>query len=137
MALVSCQPTPTATPQPTGPTQIVLVADGSLGGLVAYLRTTTIDMKTGAFTVESASAEPVTGSVPAADREALAALVEETGFLDYEADYIPIDGTCCDLVAYTVTVTVGGESHSVRASDENMPEGFRTLLSRIQALTGQ
>lgn len=128
-------PPPTHTPAPAGLSQIVLLADHSLGGLSSDTKTTTIDTLAGTFLIERTSADPVKGVLSEDDFEALAALIAEVSFFDLEANYIPDDGTCCDLIAYTVTVTQNGQTYSVRASDSNMPDGFRRLLGRILTLT--
>lgn len=128
-------PPPTETPAPAGLTTITLREDSSLGGLSTNMKTTTIDAQTGAFVIEATNADPVEGAISAEDLATLAALIEETEFFSFDADYIPSDGTCCDLVAYIIAITRDGETYSVRASNENMPDGFRTLLGRIQALT--
>lgn len=141
--IAGCASSPTATPEPTaapapaGVTEIVLTADSALGGLSATVVTTTFHVEAGTFTIESTEDGVVReGAVDPGALAAVTALVDEVGFFDLETNYIPEDGTCCDLIAYVITVTKDGQTHSVRASNENMPDGFRTLLRQLQALTG-
>lgn len=126
-------PTPTEAPMsaPADFTQVVLIEESTLGGINATL---TIDVDAGTLALEKKDADPVEGELAAGQVEALAALIDEVSFFDFEEDYIPANGTCCDFVYYNIAVTRGGETFNVRASNENMPDGFRAVLTYIQDL---
>jgi hypothetical protein len=128
--------TPTPTPTAVAPVldEVVLFEEQVGLGDPTVVYTLTIDFETGTYTLETEDSEPVEGEVPAGQIDRITALLEQVGFYEFDEDYIPEDGSCCDFVYYTIQVTRDGETYSVRGSDTENPEGFLSVHEALREI---
>ncbi|MBN1287308.1 MAG: hypothetical protein JXB47_18050 [Anaerolineae bacterium] len=134
LLVVGCAPTPTDTPQPEGITRIVLSKESVGLGDSTVVYMLTIDPAAGTFELETKDKDPAAGEISAGSVDELSALLDEVGFYEFDADYIPPDGSCCDLIYYTIAITKDGQTFSVRGSDSESPEGYLDVLVHIEAM---
>ncbi len=127
--------TPAPDDAPADVTQITLMKESvGLGDpVVTYMLT--VDVPDLHYTLEEKDADPFEGTVTAEQIAALLTALDEAGFWGFEADYIPDDGTCCDLVYFTVGATRGGTTVTARGSETESPEAFMGLVDMVEALT--
>jgi hypothetical protein len=128
--------TPTPTPIAIVPelSEVVLFEEqiGLSDPVVVY--TLTLDFKAGTYILETEDAEPVEGELTDGQIGRITALLDEVGFYEFDEDYIPEDGSCCDFVYYTIQVTRDGETYSVRGSDTENPEGFLSVHEALREI---
>jgi hypothetical protein len=82
------------------------------GGFVGANDTWAIDSQ-GKVTHQGSGAS---AQLPADQLTELVAAIRAANFMDLKDSYLPKD-TCCDRYEYTITVTVGGQSKTVRTID--------------------
>lgn len=138
LASFGCEPVPTATPEPVGGVTKIVLSKESVGlGDPTVTYTLTLDAETGTFVLEEQDVDSVEGEVEAETLENLITQLDEVGFYEFEEDYIPADGSCCDLVYYTIAVTKDDEIYQVRGSESERPEGFLDVLASIEAVAAE
>jgi len=71
----------------------------------------------------------------AAQMAELAAAIRAADFMSLEDSYVPKD-TCCDRYLYEITVTIGGQSKTVRTIDASptAPAGLTSLVDTLNRL---
>jgi len=73
-----------------------------------------------------------TGTLPAAEAENVAALVEAAGFFSLPEKF-PRPKSGADYFTYSLTVDDGNRSHSVEVSEPAAPDSLRPLLRYLSA----
>jgi hypothetical protein len=127
-------PEPTSTEAAPALTEVVLFEEQIGLGDPTVIYTLTLNLEAGTYILETDDAAPVEGEVTTGQIDSIAALLDEVGFYDFDEDYIPEDGSCCDFVYYTIQVTRDGETYSVRGSDTENPEGFLAVREALREI---
>ncbi len=86
------------------------------GGFAGMRITTTVD----------------TQSLPADQGKEMAQLVASSGFFNIPSTPPPAGGA--DMYTYKVTVTDGGQTHTVTVKDGSIPPALQPLLQRLTAM---
>ena len=122
--------TPPAENSPAGTDQEINILLRKTGGFAGVDESWEVASDGHITTSEGESAQ-----VSAAELSRTVSELEELGFFDLQASYVPHD-TCCDRFTYQLEVTVNGKPHSVTVLEATpgTPDGFWQALDVVNSL---